>query len=89
MGDLNSNYNEMESFINDKKLNDTDGLTGINHVVKTAKSKPNEKPQLKDKADVMANPNGEYLYNLWLESPKQERVSEWFGKEKNTPETTS
>lgn len=85
-GDLNSNYNEMESFLNNKKLNDTNGLTGINHILKTAKSAPNSKPQLASKADVIANQNGEYLYNLWLEIPKRERVSEWFAKELNTPD---
>jgi len=86
MGDLNSNYNEMETFQNNTKLNNTNGLTAINHIIKTAKSAPNEKPQLATKADVMANQHSEYLYNLWLEIPKYERVSEWFGKERNTPD---
>lgn len=86
LGDFNSNYNEMETIQNDKKLNDTGGLTGINHILKTAKSQPKEKPELAQKADVAASGDGRYLYNLWLEIPKQERVSEWFGKEKNTPD---
>ncbi len=86
LGDMNSNYNEMETFVNDKKLNDTNGVAAINHILKTAKSKPGEKPQLASKADVMANQNGEYLYNLWSEIPKYERVSEWFGRDRNTPD---
>lgn len=86
LGDFNSNYNEMESMQNDKKLNDTGGLAGINHILKTAKSSPKERPELAQKADVAANTEAKYLYNLWLEIPKQERVSEWFGKEKNTPD---
>jgi endonuclease/exonuclease/phosphatase family metal-dependent hydrolase len=86
LGDMNSNYNEMETFINDKKLNDTNGVAAINHILKTAKSKPGEKPELASKADVMANQKGEYLYNLWNEIPKYERVSEWFGKDRNTPD---
>ncbi len=86
LGDFNSNYNEMESFANDKKLNDTNGLTGINHIVKTAKSAPNTKPQMADKVDVIANAKSGYMYNLWLELPKGERVSEWFAKDKNTPD---
>lgn len=86
LGDFNSNYNEMESFVNDKKLNDTNGLTGINHIIKTAKSTPNTKPQMADKVDVIANPKSGYMYNLWLELPKHERVSEWFAKDKNTPD---
>ncbi len=86
LGDFNSNYNEMETLPNDKKLNDTNGITGINHILKTAKSAPNEKPMMATKADVMASPNGEYFYNLWMELPKYERVSEWFGREKNTPD---
>ncbi len=85
-GDLNSNYNEMESFVNDKKLNDTNGLTGINHIIKTAKSAVGQKPTMAGKVDVMASQSGEYLYNLWLELPKYERVSEWFGRGKNTPD---
>lgn len=86
LGDFNSNYNEMESFANDKKLNDTNGLTGINHIIKTAKSTPNTKPQIADKVDVIANAKSGYMYNLWLELPKHERVSEWFAKDKNTPD---
>lgn len=86
LGDMNSNYNEMETFINDKKLNDTNGVAAINHILKTAKSKPGEKPELASKADVMANQKGEYLYNLWNEIPKYERGSEWFGRERNTPD---
>lgn len=86
VGDLNSNYNEMETFTNDKKLNDTNGITGINHIIKTAKSPPNSKPQMADKADVIANEKAEYMYNLWMELPKQERVSEWFARDKNTPD---
>jgi len=82
LGDLNSNYNEMETFVNDKKLNDTNGVTGINNIIKTAKSPT----QMASKADVVANEGGEYLYNLWMELPKYERVSEWFKKDKNTPD---
>jgi len=86
LGDFNSNYNEMESFANDRKLNDTKGFTGINHIIKTAKSAIGQKPTMAGKVDVMANQGGEYLYNLWMELPKYERVSEWFGREKNTPD---
>lgn len=86
LGDFNSNYNEMESFANDRKLNDTNGVTGINHIVKTAKSAPNAAPQMADKVDVIANAKSGYMYNLWLEIPKHERVSEWFAKDKNTPD---
>jgi endonuclease/exonuclease/phosphatase family metal-dependent hydrolase len=86
LGDMNSNYNEMETFANNKKLNDTNGVAAINHILKTAKSAPKGKPQMVSKADTMANPNGEYLYNLWMELPKYERVSEWFGRDRNTPD---
>lgn len=82
LGDMNSNYNEMETIVNDKKLNDTNGVTGINNIIKTAKSPT----QMASKADVVANESGEYLYNLWMELPKYERVSEWFKKDKNTPD---
>jgi endonuclease/exonuclease/phosphatase family metal-dependent hydrolase len=41
LGDFNSNYNEMETFTNDKKLNDTNGITGINHILKTGRNEKN------------------------------------------------
>lgn len=86
LGDFNSNYNEMETFTNDKKLNDTSGITGINNILKTAKSNPNTKLEMASKADVVVQNGNELLYNLWMELPKFERISEWFGKEKNTPD---
>lgn len=85
-GDLNSNYNEFETFVNNKKLNDTNGITGINHILKTIKISAGQKPTMASKVDVMADQNGEYLYNLWMELPKYERVSEWYAKDKNTPD---
>ncbi len=81
LGDLNSNYNEMDTFVNDKKLNDTGGITAINHILKTVVGE-----KLADKANVMVQSGNEIMYNLWLELPKYDRVSEYFGKEKNTPD---
>ncbi len=86
LGDFNSNYNESETFANDTKLNDTNGLAAINHILKTTKSSPNTKAELVTKADLVVQSGNELLYNLWLEIPKFERVSEYFGRNKNTPD---
>jgi hypothetical protein len=35
LGDFNSNYDEFKTIYSNKKLNDTQGLTGINQVLNT------------------------------------------------------
>ena len=78
LGDFNSNYNEYKTFQNSKKLNDTHGITGINHILKTCKNSKmvNEKTLIK-------HPQSKYLYNLWLEINKSKRWSCFF-RNKNT-----
>ena len=75
IGDFNSNYNEYKTIT--KKLNDTDGTTGINHLLKTI---------IDDKmlqwSDIKNHPN--HLYNLWLELPKYERWNHNFYGKKET-----
>jgi hypothetical protein len=75
LGDLNANYNEFETFRNDNKLNDTGGITGINHILKTTKD--NKIVQQKEVVN-----NCEYKYNLWLEV--DDRWSEGIASHKNT-----
>ena len=80
LGDFNSNYNEFIDFINDNKLNNTYGITGINHILNT----------IIDNKFVLQSTIKEYkkkvLYNLWLELDKQQRYSAIFGSQKNTPD---
>ncbi len=72
IGDFNSNYNEYQTMT--KKLNDTNGITGINHLLKTIKN--GKIVHWKDMKD-----NSKYHYNLWLELPSYERWSHnFYGK---------
>ncbi|MCJ7765468.1 MAG: endonuclease/exonuclease/phosphatase family protein, partial [Thiovulaceae bacterium] len=68
IGDFNSDYRENESFVRKRKFNDTDGITGINNILKTTAH--NEAVTLEDlKRDK------DYAYNLWYELPKAQRWS--------------
>ena len=79
LGDLNSNYDEYITFKYDKKLNDTYGYTGINHILNTSKNgnliKKNDLHKYKD-----------VHYNLWLELKTNNRFSNKFRDENQTPD---
>jgi endonuclease/exonuclease/phosphatase family metal-dependent hydrolase len=82
LGDLNSNYDEYITFANDKKLNDTYGITGINQVLNTSIN-----GNFIKKKDILKQNSKNVLYNLWLDIPnKQNRFSSSFRKHKNTPD---
>jgi endonuclease/exonuclease/phosphatase family metal-dependent hydrolase len=85
LGDLNSNYNEFETIQNDARLNDTAGVTAINDLLETTTIK-NGKKRVAEKVDVIADDKAELKYNLWLEVPKNERMSEAYSKERDTPD---
>jgi len=61
LGDLNSNYNEYQTFKYDKNLNDTFGITGINQILNTTENE--NFIQLRD----MITSKKKIHYNLWLE----------------------
>lgn len=69
LGDFNSHYEEYQTFVKSRKHNDTEGITGINHVLKTIDE--DEKPilisSLKECNDCS--------YNLWYELPQEQRWS--------------
>ncbi|WP_286337099.1 endonuclease/exonuclease/phosphatase family protein [Hydrogenimonas cancrithermarum] len=69
LGDFNSDWNEWRTIKRSPRLNDTDGITGINHILKTIK---NDKPV--SKYDI----GWPYHYDLWLELPPQRRWSHNF-----------
>jgi len=81
IGDFNSNYNEYKTFRNSAKLNDTGGITGINHILKTIIDFA-----LVDEKALAAQTANEYLYNLWLEINKKRRWSYNFFGDKNSPD---
>ncbi|MDY6904806.1 MAG: endonuclease/exonuclease/phosphatase family protein [Thermodesulfobacteriota bacterium] len=73
-GDFNANYDEYRTFRNSQKLNDTGGITGINHILGTLDgNRMITEHNLKN--------SGQGLYNLWLELPGTKRWSHnFFGK---------
>jgi len=81
-GDFNSNYNEHETFRNYGRLNDTRGITGINHVLKTIKGSEMVNEEILTKQAASSR----YLYNLWLEVGKDNRWSYIFRGEKESPD---
>jgi len=81
IGDFNSNYNEYKTFRNSGRLNDTDGITGINHILRTI----NDSQMVNEKTLTKQDAN-DYLYNLWLEVSKRRRWSYNFFGKKGSPD---
>ena len=79
LGDFNSNYNEFETFKNEKRLNNTKGKTGINHILKTI-----TRGEFVTKQMLLNNQNCKCLYNLWLEVEPRYRWSHNFKGDKGT-----
>jgi len=77
LGDFNSNYNENVTFLKNKKLNNTNGKTGINDILKTT-----VKGRMVTIDDVKRDCS--LLYNLWLELPLSERYSYIYHGEKDS-----
>ena len=96
IGDFNSNYNEFQTFIN-TKLNDTDGITGINHILGTVIVDDWKITQWFKNLlgldldirfvtieDLKKSKDNSIHYNLWLELEEDERWSHKSGKKKGT-----
>lgn len=81
IGDFNSNYDEYETFRDSYRLNNTGGITGINHILKTIK----DSEMVNEKILTMQAEN-EYLYNLWLEVSETGRWSYIFSSKKESPD---
>lgn len=79
LGDLNSNYNEFQTFKYNKKLNDTFGITGINQILNTTED--GNLIFIKD----MLRSKKRILYNPWLRL-KGEKFSTFFKGEMDTPD---
>lgn len=76
-GDFNANYNEFKTIRDSEKLNDTGGVTGINHILGTiADGRLVTEKRLQK--------TGRGLYNLWLELPPSRRWSYNFFGRKNS-----
>jgi len=79
LGDLNSNYNEYLTFREDAKLNDTNGRTGINHIIGTIQNK-----RMVDETMLTEQTAKALMYNLWLESGDRDRWSYQYGRRKDS-----
>jgi endonuclease/exonuclease/phosphatase family metal-dependent hydrolase len=64
LGDLNSDYEEYIRFVRKRKLNNTNGKTGINHILGTVNYQT-------DTNRVNIHPFE--LYNLWYDIPNEDR----------------
>lgn len=80
IGDFNSDYNEMQTFKTNHKLNDTQGLTGINQILNTVIDE-----KFVSYEDVL-NYDKRVHYNLWLEMPLNERFSSKFRQGNTSPD---
>ncbi|MBA1438250.1 MAG: endonuclease/exonuclease/phosphatase family protein [Epsilonproteobacteria bacterium] len=67
LGDFNSHYEEYITFKRKRKLNDTEGITGINHILGTI----NYQQKLHKPLHVTT---GEF-YNLWYDAKSEDRFS--------------
>lgn len=80
IGDFNSNYNEYETIYFDKKLNDSQGITGINQVLNTTVNK-----KYITYEDVLRRDRRAH-YNLWLDLTYENRFSSFYRGVKQTPD---
>lgn len=69
MGDFNSHHEEYKTFVKSRKHNDTEGITGINHILKTIDNDDNPITY------TTLQSNDDFLYNLWYELPEDQRWS--------------
>lgn len=84
LGDLNSNYNEFETFKSEKKLNQSSGMTGINHILNTVID--DKYITYADILDNSLNNDKKVHYNLWLDLDTFNRFSTKFRNQNNTPD---
>ncbi len=66
LGDFNSDYEEFIKFKRKRNHNDTDGITGINHILGTI----NQRVEAKE-----ATATKESFYNLWYDTEEENRYS--------------
>ncbi|MDO5575815.1 MAG: hypothetical protein Q4F84_01940 [Fibrobacter sp.] len=83
IGDLNSDYDEYITF-KTNNLDNTNGITGINHIFKTLT--PDSNYQSFFTENDFSRFQGNYHYNLWLELPYHERMSHFYKGNRQTPD---
>jgi len=75
LGDFNSDYEEYIKFKRKRKHNDTDGITGINHILGTIN-------QRERAADIKFAKNS--FYNLWYDTSEENRYTYIYKGKKET-----
>ena len=80
LGDFNSNYNEFQTIYKEKRLNNTNAITGINQVLNTTIKK-----RFVSLSDILQRDERSH-YNLWLELDFNERFSNKYKGKNNTPD---
>lgn len=75
LGDFNSDYEEYKKFERKRRHNDTNGKTGINHVLKTIS-------QTSKASEVKYEKNN--FYNLWYDRDKEDRYTYIFRGKKES-----
>lgn len=80
IGDFNADYNEMQTFKTNRKLNNSDGITGINHVLNSVVN-----DVFVTSSNILENEKRVH-YNLWLEIPSNERFSSKYRNGNITPD---
>lgn len=80
LGDFNTNYNESKYLYLNKKLNNTQGLSGINNVLNTTLNNNFIKKE------TIINNKKVVHYNLYLELKQKDRFSAFYRNEKMTPD---
>mgnify|MGYP005985162975 CR=1 FL=1 len=80
VGDFNSNYDEMTSFRSNRKLNNTQGITGINQVLNTTYDGGYIT------YDDVSKFKRKVHFNLWLELNNTNRFSNKYRGQNNTPD---
>lgn len=78
-GDLNSDYNEFVTFKKNRKLNNTAGKTGINHILNTTTGS-----KIVSRKMIESSECTDCLYNLWLEIEPSSRWSYIYKKKKSS-----
>lgn len=72
VGDLNSNVNEFQTFKHSQRLNNTNGVTGINHILKTIYHNRLITPK------KLKTLKSYYHANLWTQIPPKERITHYY-----------
>jgi endonuclease/exonuclease/phosphatase family metal-dependent hydrolase len=83
-GDFNEDYDECETF-HTLGFDDTRGVTGINHVLKTVRSPPQRYVEF-EKARDLATDTAHAHYDPWLDVPQARRFTTVFKGRPETPD---